>query len=77
MFRSVNGLRDAILSLMRQEDEEELNAPSLASPTIAPEMLVHRRQATPSTESSVTSSAPSHLSILVDRENDEDVCHEP
>jgi Chromo (CHRromatin Organisation MOdifier) domain len=32
MFRSVNGLRDAILSLMRQEDEEELNAPSLAMP---------------------------------------------
>ena len=72
MFRSVDGLRDAILSLMRQEDEEELNAPSLAAPTIAPEMLTHRGRATPSTESSVTSSAPSHLSILADGENDED-----
>ena len=72
MFRSVNGLRDAILTLMRQEDEEEVNAPSLAPPTIAPEMLVHRRPATPSTESSATSSAPSHLSILVDGDNDND-----
>ena len=41
MFRSVDGLRDAILSLMRQEDGEELNAPSLTSPAIAPEMLMH------------------------------------
>jgi hypothetical protein len=57
---------------MRQEDEEELNASSLAAPTIAPEMLTHRGQTTPSTESSVTSSAPSHLSILVDGENEED-----
>ena len=74
MFRSVDGLRDAILSLraMRQEDEEELNVPSLAAPTIAPEMLAHHGHTTPSTESSVTSSAPSHLSILVDQENDED-----
>ena len=72
MFRSVDGLRDAILSLMRQEDEEELNAPSLATPTIAPEMLTHHGRATPSTESSVTSSATSHLSILIDGENDED-----
>ena len=72
MFRLVDGLRNAILSLMRREDEEELNAPSLASPTIAPEMLTHRGQATPSTESSVTSSAPSHLSIAVDGENNED-----
>ena len=72
MFRSVNGLRNAILSLMRQENEEELNEPSLAAPTIAPEMLVHRGQATPSSESSVTSSAPSHLSLLVDREDNED-----
>jgi transposase InsO family protein len=72
MFRSVNGLRDAILTLIRREDEEEVNAPSLAPPTIAPEMLAHRRPATPSTESSVTSSAPSHLSILVDGENDVD-----
>ena len=72
MFRSVNGLRDAILTLMRQENEEEVDAPSLAPPTIAPEMLVHRRPATPSSESSVTSSAPSHLSILVDRENNDD-----
>ena len=72
MFRSVNGLRDAILSLMRQEDEEELAAPSLATTSIAPEMLVHRGRTTPSTESSVTSSAPSHLSILVDREDNDD-----
>ena len=72
MFRSVNGLRDAILSLMRQEDEEELAAPSLATPSVAPEMLMHRGRTTPSTESSVTSSAPSHLSILVDEENDHD-----
>ena len=72
MFRSVNGLRNAILSLMRQENEEELNEPSLAAPTIAPEMLVHRGQATPSSESSVTSSTPSHLSLLVDREDNED-----
>ena len=72
MFRSVNGLRDAILTLMRQEDEEEVNAPSLTPPTIAPEMLVHRRPATPSTESSITSSAPSHLSILVDGEDNDD-----
>ena len=72
MFRSVNGLRDAILTLMRQENEEEVDAPSLTPPTIAPEMLVHRRPATPSSESSVTSSAPSHLSILVDRENNDD-----
>ena len=72
MFRSVNGLRDAILSLMRQEDEEELNISSLATPTIAPEMLTHRGQTTPSTESSVTSSTPSHLSIAIDGENDED-----
>ena len=57
---------------MRQKDEEEVNAPSLAPPTIAPEMLVHRRPATPSTESSIISSAPSHLSILVDREDDND-----
>ena len=73
MFRSVNGLQDAILSLMRQEHEEELNALSLAPPTIAPEMLVHREQATPSTESSVASSTPSHLSILVNGENNENV----
>ena len=72
MFRSINGLRDAILSLMRQEDEEELVAPSLATPSVAPEMLMHRGRTTPSTESSVTSSAPSHLSILVDEENDHD-----
>ena len=72
MFRSVNGLRDAILTLMRQEDEEEVNAPSVAPPTIAPEMLVHRRPATPSTESSITSSTPSHLSILVNGENNDD-----
>ena len=72
MFRSVNGLRDAILSLMRQEDEEELAAPSLATTSIAPEMLVHRGRTTPSTESSVTSSAPSHLSILVDGEDNDD-----
>ena len=73
MFRSVNGLRDAILSLMRQEDKEEVTASSLAVPAIAPERLVHRGRTTPSTESSVTSSAPSHLSILVDGENDENV----
>ena len=72
MFRCVNGLRDAILTLMRQEDEEEVNAPSLAPPTIAPEMLVHRRPATPSTESSITSSTPSHLRILVDGEDNDD-----
>jgi hypothetical protein len=72
MFRSVNGLRDAILSLMRQEDEEELAAPSLATPSITPEMLIHRGRTTPSTESSVTSSAPSHLSILVDGEDNDD-----
>ena len=72
MFCSVSGLRDAILSLMRQEDKEELNAPSLATPAIAPEMLMHRGRTTPSTESSITSSTPSHLSILVDEENDED-----
>ena len=72
MFRSVNGLRDAILSLMRQEDEEELAAPSLAMTSIAPEMLVHRGRTTPSTESSITSSAPSHLSILVDGEDNDD-----
>ena len=35
-------------------------------------MLVHRRPATPSTESSITSSAPSHLSILVDGEDNDD-----
>ena len=72
MFRSVNGLRDAILSLMRQEDEEELAAPSLATTSIAPEMLIHRGRTTPSTESSITSSAPSHLSILVDGEDNDD-----
>ena len=72
MFRSVNVLRDAILSLMRQEDEEELTAPSLATTSIAPEMLTHRGRTTPSTESSVTSSAPSHLSILVDGEDNDD-----
>ena len=72
MFRSVNGLRDAILSLMRQENGEELAAPSLATPSIAPEMLVHRGRTTPSTESSVTSSAPSHLSILIDGEDNDD-----
>ncbi|KAH9995701.1 hypothetical protein BJV77DRAFT_1157655 [Russula vinacea] len=69
MFRSVNGLQNAILSLMRWEDEEELNEPSLAVPTIAPEMLTHRGRNTPSTESSVTLSAPSHLSIVVDKED--------
>ena len=72
MFRSVDGLQDAILSLMRQENEEELDAPSLTAPAIAPEMLTHRGQTTPSMEFSVTSSAPSHLSILIDGENDED-----
>ena len=72
MFRSVNGLRSAVLALMRQENEEELDTPSLTTPTIAPEMLVHRGQTAPSSESSVTLSAPSHLSILVDGENDED-----
>ena len=72
MFRSVSSLRDAILSLMRQEDEEELAAPSLATTSIAPEMLVHRGRTTPSTESSITSSAPSHLSILVDGEDNDD-----
>ena len=69
MFRSINGLRDAILSLMRQEDEEELNVPSLTAPTIAPEMLMHCGHTTLSTESSVTSSAPSHLSVAVDEED--------
>ena len=77
MFRSVNGLRDAILSLMRQEDEEELAAPFLATPSVAPEMLMHRSRTTPSTESSVTSSAPSHLSIRVDEENDHDTHVKP
>ena len=72
MFRSVNGLRDAILSLMRREDEEELAVPPLTTPSIAPEMLTHRGRTSPSTESSITSSAPSHLSILVDGENDND-----
>ena len=72
MFRSVNGLRDAILSLMRQEDEEEIAAPFLATPSIAPELLIHRGRTTPSTESSVTSSTPSHLSIAIDEENNED-----
>jgi Chromo (CHRromatin Organisation MOdifier) domain len=72
MFQSVNGLRDAILSLMRQEDEEELAAPSLTMTSIAPEMLVHRGRTTPSTESSITSSTPSHLSILVDGEDNDD-----
>ena len=58
---------------MRQEDEEELAALSLTQPTIAPEMLTHRGRTTPSTESSVTSSASSHLSIAVDGENNEDM----
>lgn len=72
MFRSVNGLQDAILSLMRQEDEEELNAPSLAAPTIAPEMLMHCGRTTPSTKSTIDLSTSSHLSILVDGENNDD-----
>ena len=72
MFQSVNGLRNAILSLMRQEDEEELAAPSLTTPSVAPEMLIHRGRTTPSTESSVASSTPSHLSIAVDEESNED-----
>ena len=72
MFRSVNGLRDAILSLMKWEDKEELAAPSLTTPSIAQEMLTHRGRTSPSTESSVTSSAPSHLSVLVDGEDDND-----